>query len=82
MDWYNKATPEDKHCISKLQIPESLIEALQPGRKRELRRQLAEHQYLAMIGMTQLRGTLPMLPKDPAWEEGNAGTAWYGALAA
>ena len=35
-DWYNKATPEDKHGISKLQIPESLIEALQPDQKREL----------------------------------------------
>ena len=65
-DWYNKATPEDRHRFSKLQIPESLTEALQPGQKRELRRQVAEHQYLAMIGMTQLRGTLPMLPKDPA----------------
>ena len=40
-DWYNKATPEDKHRISKL--PESLIEALQPDQKRELRRQVAEH---------------------------------------
>ena len=81
-DWYNKATPEDKHPISKLQIPESLIETLQPGQKRNLRRQVAEHQYLAMIGMTQLRGTLPMLPKDPTCEEGNAGSAWYGALRA
>ena len=27
-DWYKKAPPEDKHRISKLQIPESLIEAL------------------------------------------------------
>ena len=42
-DWYNKATPEDKHPISKLQIPESLIEALPPNQKRELRRQVAEH---------------------------------------
>ena len=40
-DWYNKATPEDKHHISELQIPESLIEALQPDQKRELRRQVA-----------------------------------------
>ena len=23
-----------------------------------------------------------MLPKDPAWEEGNAGSAWYVALQA
>ena len=61
-DWYNNGTPEDKHRISKLQIPESLIEALQPGQKRELRRKVAEHQHLAMIGMTQLRGTLPMMP--------------------
>ena len=51
-DWYNQATPEDKHRISKLQIPESLIESLQPGQKCELRRQVAEHQYLPMIGMT------------------------------
>ena len=43
---------------------------------------MAEHQYLAIIGMTQLRGTLPMMPKDPAWVEGNAGSAWYGALRA
>ena len=81
-DWYNNATPGDKHRISKLQIPESLIEALQPGQKRELRRKVAEHQYLAMMGMTQLRGTLPMMPKDPAWVEGNTGSAWYGALRA
>ena len=73
---------QDKHRINKLQIPESLIEALQPGQKRELRRKVAEHQYLTMIGMTQLRGTLPMMPKDPAWVEGNAGSAWYGALRA
>ena len=81
-EWYNNATPEDKHRISKLQIPESLIEALQPGQKRELRCKVAEHQYLTMIGMTQLRGTLPMMPKDPARVEGNAGSAWYGALRA
>ena len=43
---------------------------------------VAEHQYLAMIGMTQLRGTLPMMPKDPAWVEGNTGSASYGALRA
>ena len=67
---------------SKLQVPESLIEALQPGQKRELRRKVAEHQYPTMIGMTQLRGTLPMMPKDPAWVEGNARSAWYGALRA
>ena len=79
-DWHNNATPEDR--ISKLQIPESLIEPLQPDQKRELRRQVAEHQYLAMIGVTQLRGTLPMVPKDPAWAEGNTGSAWYGALRA
>ena len=79
-DWYIQATPEDKHRISKLQIPESLIESLQPGQKRELRHKVAEHQYLAMIGMTQLRGTLPMMPKTPTWEEGNAGSSWYGAL--
>ena len=35
-----------------------------------------------MIGMTQLRGTLPMLPTDPAWEEGSTGSARYGALRA
>ena len=81
-DWYNQATLKDKHRISQLQIPESLIESLQPGQKRELGRKGAEHQYLAMIGMTQLRGTLPMMPKDPTWEEGNAGSASYGALRA
>ena len=43
---------------------------------------MAEHQYVAMIGVTQARGTLPMMPKDPAWEEGNAGLPCNGALRA
>ena len=67
--WYNQATPEDKHKVSKPRIPESILEGLQPSQKRDLWRQAAEHQYAIMLGVTALRSTLPMVPKDLTWTE-------------
>ena len=32
--WYNQATSDDKHRMSKLQIPESIIEGLHPSQNR------------------------------------------------
>ena len=78
-EWYDTTTPEDKPWISRLQIPESLIETVLTGQKCNLRRRVAPHQYLLMMGVARLRGTLPMMPNDPEWQESNAGCAWYGA---
>ena len=63
-EWYDTATPEDKHRISRLQVPETLIEYVTAGPRCDLRRRVATHQYLMIMGVTRLRGTLPMLPKN------------------
>ena len=81
-EWYDTARTEDKRRIGTLHILKTLIETATTVQRCDLRCWVATLHYLLMMGVTWLRGTLPMMPKDPKSQESNAGCAWYGALKA
>ena len=76
------ASQEDKQKITRLRIPDSFVQGIDPHEKRKLTRQVANQQYQMLLGVTVLRGKRTMPPREAAHVESTSIPARYGAIGA
>ena len=80
--WLTTASPYDMNHISRLRVPQSLVDSVPSPQTRDLRYRVAWHQYHMIHATTLLRQSLTMPPNAPGTRKiATASTPiWYMLL--
>ena len=81
-DWLLTATTNDLKQVSCLRIPSRFIATIPLKAMAQIRYRVAWFQYHILLGVTALRGTLPMPPRAPGRPiaASTSISPWYGKL--